>query len=160
MRGSPVSYTHLDHVHIDQVFAEVIERHGRLHGEAGLGQLLHQLLILAQVAGVGPPQNDPAAGALLHSVDDEVDVEIKIGVARADDQVVQVEKDGNVIGHVLIPDGGRGEKSLRIYPFGPDVYKRQVQKSGETKVKRIIVTYIKEYLPGVKGLLYGLLRCV
>ncbi len=41
----------------------------------------------------------------------------------------------------------------RYYPL-----LKKVQKSGETKVKRIIITYIKEYLPGVKGLLYGLLK--
>ncbi len=33
-----------------------------------------------------------------------------------------------------------------------------MQKSGETKVKRIVVTYIKDYLPGIKSVLYGLLK--
>lgn len=41
----------------------------------------------------------------------------------------------------------------RYYPL-----LKKVQKSGETKVKRIIVTYIKDYLPGVKSVLYGLLK--
>lgn len=41
----------------------------------------------------------------------------------------------------------------RYYPM-----LKKVQKSGETKVKRIIVTYIKDYLPGVKSVLYGLLK--
>ncbi len=41
----------------------------------------------------------------------------------------------------------------RYYPL-----LKKVQKSGETKVKRIIVAYIKDYLPGVKSLLYGLVK--
>jgi len=41
----------------------------------------------------------------------------------------------------------------RYYPL-----LKKVQKSGETKVKRVIVTYIKDYLPGVKSVLYGLLK--
>ncbi|MBP6016150.1 MAG: long-chain fatty acid--CoA ligase [Candidatus Promineofilum sp.] len=41
----------------------------------------------------------------------------------------------------------------RYYPL-----LKKVQKSGETKVKRIIVTYIKNYLPSVKSVLYGLLK--
>jgi long-chain acyl-CoA synthetase len=41
----------------------------------------------------------------------------------------------------------------RYYPL-----LKKVQKSGETKVKRIIVTYIKDYLPGIKSVLYGLLK--
>ena len=41
----------------------------------------------------------------------------------------------------------------RYYPL-----LKKVQKSGETKVKRIIVAYIKDYLPGVKSVLYGLLK--
>ena len=41
----------------------------------------------------------------------------------------------------------------RFYPL-----LKKVQKSGETKVKRVIVTYIKEYLPGLKSVLYGLLK--
>src|SRR5690606_27001634 len=41
----------------------------------------------------------------------------------------------------------------RYYPL-----LKKVQKSGETKVKRIIVTYIKDYLPGMKSMLYGLLK--
>ena len=41
----------------------------------------------------------------------------------------------------------------RYYPL-----LKKVQKSGETQVKRIIVTYIKHYLPSVKGVLYGLLK--
>ena len=88
-----------DHVHVDEVLAEVVEGHGRLHGEAGGGDILHQLLVLAQVAGVGATQDDPAAGALLDVVDDEVDVKVEIGVARANYQVVEVEKDGDIIGH-------------------------------------------------------------
>ena len=43
----------------------------------------------------------------------------------------------------------------RYYPL-----LKKVQKSGETKVKRIIVTYIKDYLPGIKSVLYGLLKAV
>jgi long-chain acyl-CoA synthetase len=41
----------------------------------------------------------------------------------------------------------------RYYPL-----LKKVQKSGETKVKRIIVAYIKDYLPGIKSLLYGLVK--
>ena len=41
----------------------------------------------------------------------------------------------------------------RYYPL-----LKKVQKSGETKIKRIIVTYIKDYLPGMKSVLYGLLK--
>ncbi len=41
----------------------------------------------------------------------------------------------------------------RYYPL-----LKKVQRSGETKVKRIIVTYIKDYLPGIKSVLYGLLK--
>ncbi|WP_374687321.1 long-chain fatty acid--CoA ligase [Promineifilum sp.] len=41
----------------------------------------------------------------------------------------------------------------RYYPL-----LKKVQKSGETKVKRIVVTYIKDFLPGVKSVLYGLLK--
>ncbi len=41
----------------------------------------------------------------------------------------------------------------RYYPL-----LKKVQKSGETKIKRIIVAYIKDYLPGIKSLLYGLLK--
>jgi len=41
----------------------------------------------------------------------------------------------------------------RYYPL-----LKKVQKSGETKVKRVIVTYIKDFLPGMKSVLYGLLK--
>ena len=41
----------------------------------------------------------------------------------------------------------------RYYPL-----LKKVQKSGKTQVKRIIVTYIKDYLPGMKAFLYGLLK--
>ena len=41
----------------------------------------------------------------------------------------------------------------RYYPL-----LKKVQKSGVTKVKRIIVAYIKDYLPGVKSVLYGLVK--
>ena len=41
----------------------------------------------------------------------------------------------------------------RYYPL-----LKKVQKSGGTNVKRVIVAYIKDYLPGVKSLLYGLLK--
>lgn len=41
----------------------------------------------------------------------------------------------------------------RYYPL-----LKKVQKSGQTRVKRIIVTYIKDYLPGIKSVLYGLLK--
>ncbi|HEY1410364.1 MAG TPA: long-chain fatty acid--CoA ligase [Promineifilum sp.] len=41
----------------------------------------------------------------------------------------------------------------RYYPL-----LKKVQQSGETKVKRIVVTYIKDFLPGAKSLLYGLLK--
>ncbi len=41
----------------------------------------------------------------------------------------------------------------RYYPL-----LKKAQKSGETKVKRIVVTYIKDFLPGVKSVLYGLLK--
>jgi len=41
----------------------------------------------------------------------------------------------------------------RYYPL-----LKKVQKSGETKVKRIVVTYIKDFLPGIKSVLYGLLK--
>lgn len=33
-----------------------------------------------------------------------------------------------------------------------------MQQSGETKVKRVIVTYVKDFLPGLKSVLYGLLK--
>ena len=35
---------------------------------------------------------------------------------------------------------------------------KKVQQSGKTKVKRVIVTNIKDYLPTVKNILYGLLK--
>lgn len=41
----------------------------------------------------------------------------------------------------------------RYYPL-----LKKVQKSGKTKVKRVIVTYIKDFLPGMKSVLYGLLK--
>ncbi|HRN68854.1 MAG TPA: long-chain fatty acid--CoA ligase [Promineifilum sp.] len=41
----------------------------------------------------------------------------------------------------------------RYYPL-----LKKVQKSGGTNVKRIIVAYIKDYLPGIKSLLYGLVK--
>ena len=41
----------------------------------------------------------------------------------------------------------------RFYPL-----LKKVQKSGETKVKRVIVTYVKDFLPGLKSVLYGLLK--
>jgi long-chain acyl-CoA synthetase len=41
----------------------------------------------------------------------------------------------------------------RYYPL-----LKKVQKSGKTKVKRVIVTYIKDFLPGMKAFLYGLLK--
>ncbi len=41
----------------------------------------------------------------------------------------------------------------RYYPL-----LKKVQKSGGTNVKRVIVAYIKDYLPGIKSLLYGLVK--
>ncbi|MFO7663921.1 MAG: AMP-binding protein, partial [Chloroflexota bacterium] len=41
----------------------------------------------------------------------------------------------------------------RYYPL-----LKKVQKSGKTKIKRVIVTYIKDFLPGMKAFLYGLLK--
>ena len=41
----------------------------------------------------------------------------------------------------------------RYYPL-----LKNVQRQGKTQVKRIIVTHLKSYLPGVKRILYGLLR--
>lgn len=41
----------------------------------------------------------------------------------------------------------------RYYPL-----LKKVQQSGETQIKRIIVTNIKDYLPTVKNILYGLLK--
>ena len=35
---------------------------------------------------------------------------------------------------------------------------KKVQKSGQTNVKRVIVTYVKDFLPGAKSILYGLLK--
>jgi len=56
---------------------------GRLHGETGRGQLLHQLLILPQVAGIGPPQDNAPPGAFLDVIDQQTYVEIQVGVSRA-----------------------------------------------------------------------------
>jgi long-chain acyl-CoA synthetase len=41
----------------------------------------------------------------------------------------------------------------RYYPL-----LKKVQKSGETQVKRIVVTYVKDFLPSIKSILYGLLK--
>lgn len=41
----------------------------------------------------------------------------------------------------------------RYYPL-----LKKVQRGGKTNVKRIVVAYIKDYLPGLKALLYGLLK--
>jgi hypothetical protein len=61
---------------------------------------LISFLVLTQVAGVGAAQDHATAGAPFDVIDDEVHVEGEVGVARADYQIVEVEKDGDVIGHV------------------------------------------------------------
>ena len=99
------------HVHIDQVLAVIVEGHGRLRRETGGGDLLHHFGIGSGVAGVSPAQDDATAGALFDALDDETDVESEVFFARADDKVVKVQKDSDVIGHKRRPRSGREKGS-------------------------------------------------
>src|SRR5690606_20790643 len=69
------------------------------------------------IAGVSPAQHHTAAGELFHALDNQIHVEVQTGVARANHQVIQVQKYGDIIGHEYIPAPATKRRRSNDYPI-------------------------------------------